>query len=242
MISYPLNRETIESERQVGSKAYNLARVAGLIGQDAIAKGFVIPADSIRGQNLKAIAQEIYLECLKYNVKLPIILRSSANVEDSEYSFAGIFESYTCVDEGEIYSGLRDMLLLIKSHRLQLYCEMVGIDRDKVELSIIVQTFIDADYAGVAFSKHPITNDEQVIYIEYFEKSIGDVEKGNGNPNRAFINKDENIYVSTHEDEMFFILRKYIVWIEEFFEHPIDVEWAYTRGKLLIFQVRQITT
>lgn len=241
MIHYSLNAEALAHKNEIGNKAVNLAKVAELIGEDIIANGFVIATESFQNCRLEVIANEIYVECLKRNISFPIILRSSANVEDSMYSFAGIFDSYICESDNDIYKGLENVLLAKKSERLQVYCNRAHINSNSVQLSIIVQTVVKADYAGVAFSKNPVTNDDSIIYIEYIMSDTSGVEGGLGNPIAISISKKKE-RLAIPEAKMIHIIKKYILKLEKVFGKEIDVEWAYSKGVLKIFQVRPITT
>lgn len=241
MINYSLNAEALAHKNEIGNKAFNLAKVAEVIGEDIIANGFVITMESLQNCDVKKIANEIYIECLKKNIRFPIILRSSANVEDSMHSFAGIFESYICGNSNDIYKGLKKVLLAKESERLQIYCNRIHIDSSSVRLAVIVQTVVKADYSGVAFSKNPISNDDSVIYIEYLMNNTSGVEAGMQNPfNVSFSKIGDKLIVP--ESKMFESLRECILRLETLFEKAIDVEWAYSRGELKIFQVRPITT
>jgi len=242
MISYSLNEEVIVHKEKVGNKAFNLARVANIIDNYAIANGFVVTAESIQDTDFKQGADYIFDECIRRKVGFPIILRSSANVEDSKYSFAGIFESHICRNRDELYTGLEKVMLAIVSQRLQLYCNKIGIERNSVTLSVIVQKVINADYAGVAFSKHPITNDNEVIYVEYYRENTSGVEEGNINPFRICIKKNGENDIGSLQKKMFNMLREYVVCLESAFLKPVDIEWAYTDQRLIILQIRPITT
>lgn len=241
MINYSLNAEALAHKNEIGNKAFNLAKVAEMIGEDVIANGFVIATESLQNCSMEKISNEIHMECLKKNINYPIILRSSANVEDSMYSFAGIFESYICKNSNDIYRGLKNVLLAKESERLQIYCNRTHIDSSFVRLSVIVQTVVKADYAGVAFSKDPISNDDSVIYIEYLMNNTSGVEAGIRNPIGISISKMGDRLVAP-ESKMFESLSKCILRLETLFEKAIDVEWAYSKGELKIFQVRPITT
>lgn len=243
MIHYSLGAEALAHKNEIGNKAFNLAKVAEYIDKDIIANGFVIAAESFQNCRLEVIANEIYVECMKRNMSFPIILRSSANVEDSMYSFAGIFESYICDNDSDIYIGLKNVLLAKKAERMQVYSRRAQIDSNSVKLSIIVQTVVKADYAGVAFSKNPVTNDDSVIYMEYIVGNTSEVEEGLGNPITISISKKQEKLVIP-EAEMIDIIKKYILKLEKGFGKEIDVEWAYLnlKGELKIFQVRPITT
>lgn len=241
MIYYSLDAEALAHKNEIGNKAINLAKVAELIGKDIIANGFVIASESFQNCGLDVIANEIYVECLKRNISFPIILRSSANVEDSMYSFAGIFESYVCENNNDIHNGLENVLLAKKAERLQVYCNRAHINRNSVQLSIIVQTVVKADYAGVAFSKNPVTNDDSVIYIEYIMSNTSGVEGGGENPIAISISKEQE-RLAVPEEKMLDIIKKYMLRMEKVFGKEIDVEWAYSKEVLKIFQVRPITT
>lgn len=238
---YSIAPETLEYSIEIGNKAKNLMHVTKLLGQKAIVRGFVIPTNCLLTEKRDLIASEIVIECEKRNILFPVILRSSANVEDSIYSFAGIFESYVCNTPNDVLKGLNVVCNAMEKERLRVYCEKNRINVGTIKLAIILQQFVHVDYSGVAFSKHPITNDNNVIFVEYLPKDTDGVESGRKNPLEYYIKK--NLIPTVHKDNSIFCqLANVVVRLESYFDKPIDVEWAFENGRLLIFQVRPITT
>ncbi len=239
MISYSLDTEALRHKNEIGNKAFNLAQVAEFLGKNSIVDGFVVTVESLLNCEMKRTACDIYLECCKRKVKFPIILRSSTDFEDSNYSFAGIFESYVCKDVDDMYCGLKKILFAQESEKLKKYCEKIHINYKNVKIAIVIQTAIVPDYAGVAFSKNPVTNDNDIIYVEYLKKNITGVEDGTKNPIGVCINK-KRLYVG--QNEYIKGIVDVVFKLESFFQRPIDIEWAYVDQKIKVLQVRPITT
>lgn len=238
---YPIALEALRYAEEIGNKAKNLVHVIQVLGEKAIVKGFVVSANYLMVEKQNVIASEIVAECRKQNICFPVILRSSANVEDSEYSFAGIFESNICNNSNDILKGLNVVCEAAKSERLTAYCEKKRIDVESVKLAIILQQYINADYSGVAFSKHPVTNDRNVILVEYLFENTDGVESGSEDPFEYCIEK--NMVTDLKKGNLIFgQLADAVMRLETYFEKPVDVEWAFENGRLLIFQVRPITT
>ncbi|KKU90868.1 MAG: Phosphoenolpyruvate synthase [Microgenomates group bacterium GW2011_GWA1_48_10] len=97
-----------------------------------------------------------------------LAVRSSAVGEDSRVnSFAGQNETFLGV-RGEV-----DLALAIKkcwasafSPRSLTYRRSFGLDPEKVQIGVVVQTLINSDVSGVVFSINPVTGDQETIVIE----------------------------------------------------------------------------
>ena len=103
-------------------------------------------------------------------------------------------------------------------------------------ISIICQSYIEAEYGGVCFTRHPsglysrlieyqAGSAEQVVHgaaVETVDVPIGQ------KPKTALVCFDELLTVSET--------------IEQFYDGPQDIEWVYAKGLLYIVQSRPITT
>lgn len=239
---YSIAPDILKCKDEIGNKARNLAHVTQLLGREAVARGFVLPANYLETENQGMIALEIIEECRKQNLYFPVILRSSANVEDSRCSFAGIFESYICDGLDDILMGLKVVHGAMQSERLREYCKKMNININSVRLAIIVQQVVDAEYSGVAFSKHPITNNPDVILVEYLYGNTNGVESGSVDPMEVCIKKGLTETEKVNTGLNYFELANIVTRLEVYLKKPIDVEWAFGSLGWIIFQVRPITT
>lgn len=232
-----LSGEAKDTHYSIGNKARNLCHVADILGNDVIARGFSIPTEEIEND----INSNIYLELeeiiRKLRLEYPLIMRSSTTVEDSRFSYAGIFESFICLNFDEVVTNLLRIKESIYTDRVRLYCERKHIPMSSIHLAIIIQEFLEVDVSGVAFTKHPVSEDIASIYTEYLFGITSGVELGEGMPISKSIKKKK-----TQDELAFESLRNAANKLEEQIGEPLDIEWAYGNNQLYIFQIRPITT
>jgi pyruvate,water dikinase len=107
----------------------------------------VIDFETLKNQRHDALAARIERITAK-NTQQKYAVRSSANVEDSQdRSFAGIFHSYLDLTKGEV---LEKVYQVLKSAQCGVghYTNY----SDEIEMSVIIQRYIDADYSGICFT------------------------------------------------------------------------------------------
>lgn len=166
-----------------------------------------------------------------------IILRSSALGEDSdEFSFAGIYESKKTTTSDYIKS-LTYVIVSAYSERVYHYAKQIGL-KEFPRISIILQEYVHAEYAGVSFST--------TLYKGKKGTLINAVK---GGAERAVVGRDvielftqDGSYTNTTLPktilQQVFTLSKQI---EKLFGNPQDIEWCYAHNTLYILQTRPIT-
>ena len=229
---YALGWEEIHNAQRlkVGNKAFNLACMKKNIPNINVPKAMTLFHDC-------NLTDEI-IETVAGNFSVPFILRSSTSVEDSDASFAGQFESAICKN----ITDFRDCYAVIKnsacSEQVEQYCKAIGFDFDKINTSVLIQEYLDAEMSGVLFTKNPVTNDESVVYIEYSEHTSDAVTAGSKIPSALTINKGEY----AQSEFPFSSLCEIALKAESTFGFSLDIEWIVSDQKLWIVQVRKITT
>ncbi|MHC1601174.1 MAG: phosphoenolpyruvate synthase, partial [Candidatus Nezhaarchaeales archaeon] len=100
--------------------------------------------------------------------KVSVAVRSSATAEDLPgASFAGQQETYLNVEgEGEVLLKVKECWSSLFTPRAIFYRQEKGIAHDKVLMSVIIQKMVNAKAAGVMFTIHPVTGEEDKIVIE----------------------------------------------------------------------------
>jgi pyruvate,water dikinase len=231
--------------------------------------------DLFLSQEISEEHKEILFEAfneLKGDGKLNTAVRSSATAEDlPEASFAGQQETYLGVDENNYIEAVMKCWASLFTARAIYYREQNDFSHMDVGIAVIVQKLIDADVAGVAFSKHPSSGNDQVIIEAAL--GLGEVVVSGGttpdtytiNPENWEIidkeisnqdlkvvrenNKAKEIELSDDEgneqkltDDNIIKLAKRVKEIEDFYKgEGQDIEWGYS-DKLYILQSRPITT
>jgi pyruvate,water dikinase len=255
-------------EKVIGNKAKNLSK---LLGKFEIPKSIVITTklyeyiiNSIGIQNIKAaftnteMAQKVKSEVMSLKLpenfkeeinnkiktlKPPYAIRSSSTAEDTDLSFAGLFDSFLYVGEGELENKIKEVIASVFNERVIDY-----ITKNKFssmpKMAVLIQEMISNAKYGVMFGFNEKGKDVLVI-----ESGIGDpavVTSGRDKNDIYYVDDNEiTKYNKLLEVETLFkyeldllIGAKSIIKGIEF---PFDVEWAIKNDKLYILQLRKLT-
>ena len=215
----------------IGGKARNLA----ILTQNGfqVPEGFVISTNAFEKSILKKDAIEEINKLIENNCLYAV--RSSAMVEDAENeSWAGQFESFLNVESNEIIDKIYECHNSKKDRAIS-YAN----GEDVFDIAVIVQKMVNAEYAGVAFSKNPVSGKNEIV-TEYVEGLGEDLVSGRKDPIQVIINKDikkESIPFDIIK------LKEYILEIVKVYNGiPQDIEYAVSGGVIYILQSRPITT
>jgi len=219
----------------IGNKAYNLATLNKKAPEIFIPESYVITNIQDILYNSEIIQDFLYL--ITKDVKFPLIMRSSTNVEDSNDSFAGLFYSGICQNYIEAFPNIIKIYKSISSDEVKAYCEFKHLDINDIRLSILVQKYKFPQMSGVMFTKHPVSNDNSVIYIEYKEKTSDAVTSGTEKTKNIILQKNKST-----TNALFNALLNYGKAIEDSFGFPMDIEWVLSDDKVWVVQARKITT
>lgn len=198
-------------------------------------------------------------------------VRSSSPEEDLEgASFAGGYETTLGVKKETIEDALRCSFASSLDERVFLYKKQHGFPLENPRIAVIIQLQIPSEIAGVAFSLNPINNcyDEVVINGNFGQGET--VVSGLASPDTFILDKvsgkilekrlgrkETSIWLAsdggTYEkpspyrngiclkDEDVLSILKMISNVENYYQKPVDIEWAFAQGKLYLLQARPIT-
>jgi len=190
-------------------------------------------------------------------------VRSSALVEDSaRASFAGEFETVLDVCVGEaVKAAIHTVRRSRHSERVRTYSEARGLDvhQDGVhpdgahldgahpaggdEMAVIVQRMVPADISGVLFSADPVTGGRDRMIGNYVHGLGERLVSGELAPCEFTLSRPRGRYQGPPELRRFARrLYKLTIRLERDLGGPQDVEWAISRGKIILLQSRPITT
>ncbi|MGR4880231.1 PEP/pyruvate-binding domain-containing protein [Streptomyces sp. LARHCF249] len=201
----------------------------------------------------------------------PVAVRSSATAEDlPEAAFAGQQDTFlNVIGEPDVLDAVVRCWASLWTDRAVDYRAGHGIDHGRVRMAVVVQRMVDAEYAGVAFTSDPVTNDRNALVI--------DASPGLGEAVVSGLVTPEHIVVDTRSPRVVSrsaghhetavrprlgggteqvagdraaaglpapALRQLIGVardVERHFGRPQDIEWAWADGSLYVLQTRPIT-
>ena len=226
-------------------------------------------------EEVERLITDFYKELSKkYNKEEEFVaVRSSATAEDlPSASFAGQQENYLNVKgDKNVVESVKRCWASLFTPRAIFYREKKGFDHMRVAIAVVVQKMINAEKAGVMFTQHPTTGEQDKIVIEAAFGLGEGVVAGKVTPDMYVVDKntfeivEKNI--STKEimivrensktvekevpkelknkqvltDDEIRNLAKYGKDIEEYYKFPQDIEWAIENGNIFILQSRPIT-
>ena len=256
-----------------GSKANNLSIL--LQNGFKVPHGLIIPATTIQKQLgdmpqfdsfvkekdwithnaphlLESFIRELwdFVRNHKFYAKHTFAIRSSANLEDGTHtSFAGMFTSVLNIQNFDDFSkGFIECMLSKYNDSVVSYCRTNNINPSSINLNLIVQQMVDADYSGVCFSLNPLTGNAKEMVIESIAGLGENLVQGLVSPNRYLVNWYDNIvHIEAERKENAIpepLMKKLIetsLEIQKYYGNPQDIEWAIKNDELYILQVRPLT-
>lgn len=181
-----------------------------------------------------------------------LAVRSSATAEDQQdASFAGQQESYLNIE------GLDNLRQAVKKCWASLwtpqaihYRFLKGYNQEQVEMAVIIQAMVQAEFSGVMFTANPVNNSRQEILIEAAHGLGEDLVSGVVTGQRYIIAKEGLKIITKPLEEATAILPDsslrqlalFGVRIEEYYKEFQDIEWAFYKGQFYFLQSRPITT
>ena len=146
----------------VGGKAFGLSRLIEF--GVSVPLGFVIPKTVLIYFNANGMLPDGFTEELNKAISTldseNIIIRSSAIGEDSKsHSFAGQLDSFVVKNELEsAQKAIQSCWEGLGNDRVLAYQKISGIKL--TEMGVVIQEFVEAEYAGVTFTQSPYNEKE----------------------------------------------------------------------------------
>ncbi len=219
-----------------GNKAYRLAllKAAGIPVPD----GVVLDTAFLeRYRKTPPQAQAAMLDGVWQHICAgKVAVRSSAAGEDgADHSFAGVFESLLHIGRETLPQAVNDVLASFESERAGAY----GVNA--AGANILVQAMVNADYAGVCFTRAPTSGGHMMV--EMVRGTADEFVSGTATPEtfsfgRATGLTDDGRKPAIDMAPLLAIARH----AETLFGRPQDIEWTWRAGAFAIVQSRDITT
>lgn len=217
-----------------------LARLTGQMQE--LILGAEVPEDIARGIRY-AVSEIISGDDL-------IAVRSSALAEDGEISFAGQYASELDVEPNDVLEAYKRVLAGKYCPRAIAYRISNGLTDSETAMAVLITPMVDADNAGVVYSKDPDCVGEDAIGV-YSVRGLGEgLVDGSISPGKATLTRDDPPVLDVDctpdvgglpSEETLLALGRLALMLEERLGGPQDIEWAEdVTGALYILQTRPL--
>ena len=175
-------------------------------------------------------------------------VRSSAEGEDSSSNaWAGQFKTVLNVPHAELEKAIIECGDAVNSENVAAYAATHKVKIGKLE--IMVQEMVDAEYAGVLFTRNPVGSEDHMV-IEAVRGNAEKLVSGHVEPTRYYVDAKTRAVVKV-EIANGVALSEYQInelldaatTVRGIFREEQDIEWAFEKmtGYLFINQARPIT-
>jgi pyruvate,water dikinase len=264
----PVPLALVEEESRFGGKALSLARSlrAGL----PVPPGFALDVDAVDAIAADVAGGDVFARMLN-DVGGRAAVRSSAVGEDAkDASFAG--QHLTVLNAASVQAlvhAVRAVRQSAHSSSALAYRERMGVSGPP-RIGVVVQHLVQADAAGVLFTRHPATGARErlieaawglgesvvsgaVVPDAYrlapdgrlLERAIGEKDlalciSADGGTAEVAV-ESSRVHAPVLNDAELAELHGLALRCEEVFGHDLDIEWAIESGTLYLLQCRSIT-
>lgn len=195
---------------------------------------------------------------------------TAEDLEDA--SFAGQQQTFLNVrGEEQLVKAIKECYASLWGERAVSYRAATGYDARPAALAVVIQIMVESDVAGVLFTQNPAAGETQEILInssyglgeavvsgavspdelicsregQILRRVIGSKESmvvyGEKQTETVPVEKDKRGKLSLTDAQVKRLVKKGLE-IEEHYQMPMDIEWAFAKGELYILQARAITT
>ncbi len=189
--------------------------------------------------------------------RILVSVRSSAVAEDRESSFAGQYLTLLGVKTDDILTAYKRVIESKYTPSPLYYRIKKGYCDLETPMAVIVQEMMQTEAAGVAYSRDPDRHHQEQMTI-YAVRGLGEqVVDGSVVPeiitidrrtgSAAIVSSPGTRQAATGQEilseEQVQVLGEWLLRLEDYFNHPADMEWCLTpSGDLKILQARMLTT
>ncbi|MGZ6005191.1 MAG: PEP/pyruvate-binding domain-containing protein [Candidatus Saccharimonadales bacterium] len=221
-----------EDVKSFGGKAANLAKM--LQNGLPVPNGLAVRLDAFDKEGNLTDAAKAAINKQLDKSKLYAV-RSSALAEDAEgASWAGQFESYLDTKQEDVISKVVECHNSAKA-RARAYASNLS-DDTGFNIAVVVQEMVHPQYAGVLFTKDPITGEDRLV-TEYVEGLGEELVSGRADPKQITWLPGDKVEAPFDVVQLTELAQK----VEKQFGSPQDIEWAWAENNMWLFQTRPIT-
>jgi pyruvate,water dikinase len=267
----PFERITAADAPRVGGKALSLAltAAAGL----PVPPGFCVTTSAYLRLPELTIDPRLASELAAAYRALgggAVAVRSSATAEDGAFtSFAGQQETILGVQgESDLVAAAERCWRSLGSDRARAYRERQGVDEQGLAMAVVVQRLVDADVAGVLFTRDPLDPAGNLMRVEaawglgevvvsgrvtpdrfQLDRTTGNVRTREPGSKTVYVSRSGELPVPPERqnvlcltDDQLALLADLGRKVEAFYGDPRDIEWAIAGDQVWLLQARPITT
>lgn len=257
-----LSEASRKNVRRTGVKAANLGEL--IRARFTVPSGFVVTTDAFQAFLTKnAFGPDAPVEAVMTGVipddvvralrsevtkfeDVALVARSSGVAEDLPgASFAGQYVTVLDIHGIEaLINAVRRCWASVFDKRVVAYRQARG-QKGIALVAVLVQHFVRADAAGVAFTANPVTGDRGETMVSAV-RGLGErLVSGQASPDEWIVKQGETICKNAPEgaidanqaDSVADLAKR----VEAFFAGPQDIEWAIEGNQLFLLQARPIT-
>lgn len=128
-----------------------------------------------------------------------VAVRSSATAEDgSSAAWAGQLDTYLNTTADDLISNVRRCWASLYTPRAIFYRHEKGMQDEMISVAVVVQTMVQSDVSGIAFSVHPVTEDPNQLIIESGYGLGEAIVSGQVTPDSFVVDKQQRRIIDTN--------------------------------------------
>lgn len=187
-----------------------------------------------------------------FHPEMYLAVRSAAvGEDDGAASYAGQYSTVLGVSPKNVLNAIFECYASWWSDRVMVYRRQKGIPPSEPHLSVIVQRQLLPEFAGVLFTRHPLSGKKDTMLVESVV-GLGDkLVSGEVTPSRweisgktAFTSIGSRQQSSEQDIGKKNLMRLYDIGnkLENHFGQGMDMEWAIEKNQVYVLQARPITS
>ncbi len=147
-----------------------------------------------------------------------VAVRSSATAEDSSIaSWAGELETYLNTTEKTLLANVKKCWSSLFTPRAIFYRHEKDLLHTKVSVAVVIQSMIESEVSGIAFTVHPVTQDRNQMIIEAGYGLGEAIVSGSITPDSYVIDKKDlsliDINIANQDKKIVRCLKQGIKWV-----------------------------
>lgn len=191
------------------------------------------------------ISEDLFKDILDFENNTYAVRSSSPNEDSDNKSFAGQYITELFCNSMEFtINSIKKCWKSLLGVGLDGYTDE---SNDAIFGGIVIQRMIAADFAGVLFTKNPVSNNKDCMIIECCKGVASKLVDNRVVPDRYYINQEtleviDSLAKNKISDDIIHQLAEVGKNLEKAYECDVDIEWACEGGILYLIQCRPITT